>query len=343
MADKNTKSSRKQAPDQIGESDDFVVPVAPPPAPLGHEPGLKRTGGTISEPSSSTNAYGDRASAPSEPRAVSAPAVDEPYSETPSQSPHLISEPPVQSAPWYLVILLVFLVIGLLLVIVNKSNERPRITPPVFSSGIDEIELVSARGEAESMRKKASQMGQRISELEQQQEAERKDAETRVKKLLREKKILEDSSSNSIAEVERLKRQLLSTNPKDPQRPAPLQDAPSSMLLPSLFEPKDPPRPAPLRAEPVVSNNSTLYRVTGLIEGDTLNVRTGPGASNPIVIRLYNGVELSVVDAALTNGSDIWLPCLIDKTFTDPSTGLTKSMKLKGWVNSIFVEQVPGQ
>jgi hypothetical protein len=163
------------------------------------------------------------------------------------------------------------------------------------------------------------ELKQRIAELEQQQENESKVDEAEMEKLQREKKALDDSYSNSIAEVDRLKRLLQSAAPQDP------------------------PRPAPPQAEPVVPNNSNLYRVTGLFEGDTLNVRSGPGASNPIVIRLYNRVEFSVVGAAVTNGPDEWLPCVINKTFIDPSTGLTRSLKQQGWVNSTFVEPVPPQ
>lgn len=271
------------------------------------------------EPSSSSNAADDGTPPVSELQVVAEPAVDEPYSDTPERA-GLISEAPRKSAPWSVVVLLVCLVIGLLIAVVNKSNETPRITPSVSSSEINERELALAQSQAETMRTRVAQMKQRIGELEQQQEAERKVAEACLEKLLREKKVLEDSSSNSIAEIDRLKRQLQSAAPKDP------------------------PRPAPPQAEPAVSNNNgTLYKVTGLIDGDTLNVRSGPGAINPIVIRLYNGVELSVLGGAVTNGPDTWLPCLIDKTFTDPSSGLVKTLKQKGWVNSYFIEQVPGQ
>lgn len=323
-------TSRKKAGDQIGDSDGFVLPVAPPPAPLGHVPGSKRTSEPIPEPSSSSNASGDGVPAASEPRFVLAPAADKPDSDTTDQTAPLISDSTGKSAPWSLVILLVCLVIGLLFVIVNRSNEAPEIAPPVSPSGMDERELTSARNEVESMRNKAAQIEQgnaelkkRIAKLEQQQENESKVAEAKVEKLQREKKALEDSYLNSIAEVDSLKRQLQNAAPQDSPRTA---------------TPQTPPQEAP-----VVSIDTNLYRVTGLIEGDTLNVRSGPAASNAIVIRLHNGVEFSVVGAAVANGPDLWLPCVIDNTFPDFSTGQNRSIKQRGWVNSTFAEQVPNQ
>jgi hypothetical protein len=230
-----------------------------------------------------------------------------------------LAEPPGKSAPWSLVILLVFLVIGLLFVIVNRSNET-QLSPSEDFSGIDESELTLARSEVESMRNKAEQMMQRINELEQQQEAERKVADTRHEKLVRENKILEDRSSNSIAEVDRLKRQLQSAAPKD-------------------ASPASPPK-----AESVVSNNNgTPYRVTGLRPGDTLNVRSGPGVSNPVVTALQNGAKVAVTGASIMNGPDEWLPCTIILNGVDPATGYNRSWDQKCWINSFFVEQVPDQ
>ena len=224
------------------------------------------------------------------------------------------SETSGKSAPWSVVVILVFLVVGLLFAIVNKSNEAnevpPNITSVAPSSGIDERERISAQREAEALQSNTTKLAGRISELEQQLAAERIEANAKVATLLREKKTLESTGSDLLAQVDRLKRQLQDIAQKEPPPAAP----PQSVL--------------------VAQNNGTLYRVAGLAFGDFLNVRSGAGASYSIVIRLKNGVEVSVAGAAVTNGTDVWLPCLID-------TGLTQ--KQKGWVNSAFVEPVPPQ
>jgi hypothetical protein len=320
MTDKETEISRIENVDQHGVSDDFVLPIAPLLVPLRQTPVSNRKAASKSVPSSATNATGN-----DPPVAFVSPPVQEPSGEDLIGNPtapvtRQLIETSDKSAPWSLVVILICIVVGLLFTIINKPNKNLGITPSASSSGIDERELASAKSEAESMRTNVAHMEQRIGELEQQLESERKVAETRAEKLLREKQTLEVSSSSSIAEIDSLKRQLQSAAPKDP------------------------PRPAPPQAEPVVSNNnSTIYRVTGLVDGDTLNVRSGPGASNPVVIRLYNGVKLSVVGDGVTNGPDTWLPCSINKIFTEPPTGLVQTFKQEGWVNSYFIEQVPGQ
>ena len=129
--------------------------------------------------------------------------------------------------------------------------------------------------------------------------------------LRREKKASEDKTGGLLAEVDSLKRQL-----QDYARRVPSADKPAQAVVPS----------AP--------NVGKLYRVAGLYADDSLNLRSGPGASKPIVIQLKNGVELSVVGSAVKNGPDVWLPCVIENA---------GSSSLKGWVNSNFVEPVPAQ
>jgi len=155
------------------------------------------------------------------------------------------------------------------------------------------------------MRSKNAQMAQRIRELEQQ--------------LDREKRTSESSRSNYQAEMDQMKRQLQNSAAKESPRETSSQEVAKGQ------------------------HDGTLYRVTGIRSGDTLNVRSGPGATYSVVVRLHNRVQFSVVGAAVTNEGDVWLPCVIEGISVESSTGLKQSLKDKGWVNSRYVERVPGQ
>lgn len=66
-------------------------------------------------------------------------------------------------------------------------------------------------------------------------------------------------------------------------------------------------RAIPVHGVPV--SPDAFYKVSGVGLGDTLNVRTGPGADNALVVRLPNGAkDILVTGAAVMNGSTEWVP-----------------------------------
>ena len=83
----------------------------------------------------------------------------------------------------------------------------------------------------------------------------------------------------------------------------------------------------------------TVYRVSGLREGDTLNVRSGPGSGFSVVTQLHLGVRVTVTGSAVANGTDWWLPCYLSGKVVDPTTGASKPWTAKGWINSAFLEE----
>lgn len=99
------------------------------------------------------------------------------------------------------------------------------------------------------------------------------------------------------------------------------------------------------RAEPVDGGPEGLYLVDGLMPGDTLNIRSGPGSTYSIVGRLMNGVRLKVTGPGAKNGIDSWLPCIVTTGSPTPPTSGTISPSeglpiLRGWVNSAFVSEI---
>ena len=321
IANMKPEISRKQAAAPIGDSDDFVLPVAPPLSPLGNAPNTKRTGNTAPGPSSSSNAADDAPSLPSEPPPLPKP-LPKPIAKDSSEDlkmPAVLQDSDASgiSAPWSLVVILACVVIGLVFVITNRSNDATaNETSAAPSSEIDEHELISAQREAKILKINTTKMEGRISELEQQLVAERLDANAKFTTLLSAKKNSENNGSDLLAEVDRLKRQLQ-----------------SSAL-------KDPPPAASRQLEPMDSNyNGTPYRVTGLRPGDTLNVRSGPGVNYSIVTALQNGAKVTGTGAAVMNGPDEWLPCIIAQDNVDPATGYHRSSLQKCWINSYFIER----
>lgn len=86
-----------------------------------------------------------------------------------------------------------------------------------------------------------------------------------------------------------------------------------------------------------VRQDFRTYLVAGLPSGDFLNVRSGPGASNPIITTLRNGDQIRVCGAGVMNGADEWLPCIAHQSTTYASNLSPSTSDQKGWVNSKYL------
>jgi hypothetical protein len=200
--------------------------------------------------------------------------------------------------------------------IITKSGNAPQsFTSVAPSPSINGTEFVSLQAENNELKSNIAMLEKRNSELEQRLTTERDKASADSAALIREKMTLERSGSELLAQVDQLKRQIQNTARKE----------------------RPPAAPAP--SEPAVQDNGMRYRVAGLVNGDLLNVRSGPGVGNSIVARLKNGCEISGSGDTVTSGTDIWLPCVIDMVSIDPVSGLSLPLKQKGWVNWYFVER----
>jgi hypothetical protein len=83
--------------------------------------------------------------------------------------------------------------------------------------------------------------------------------------------------------------------------------------------------PATLQPSAAQSPPETLYFVQGIASGDTLNVRTGPGANFPISVRLPSSFDnIRIVGASVMNDTTEWVPI----TFGDQS----------GWVARRYLQ-----
>ena len=61
-------------------------------------------------------------------------------------------------------------------------------------------------------------------------------------------------------------------------------------------------------AAPTPAAVPVLYEVTGIAAGDTLNVRSGPGANNEVIARLPNGYrDIQIIGAPVLNGTTPWV------------------------------------
>jgi hypothetical protein len=197
------------------------------------------------------------------------------------------------------------------------NKAEPKMNSVIASSEIDEPDLNSVQINAGVLQSNSTEMEGRINELEQQLATERIEANAKLEALAREKKALEIRGSDLLAQLDRSQKQLQTT---------------TSQTTPA-YEPEQKASVNPI--------NNTRYRVTRLANGDTLNLRAGPGANYAIVVSLYNGTEILVTGDSVRNEQDAWLPCSLEVNSKDPRTGLRKIIKRTGWINSYFVEPVP--
>ena len=333
-------NTRKPSASQFGDSDDFVLPVAPPPVPLGHRPIRPTTppvvtssdipsgqGSTLpshqpsTEPQSPSTAA--RQPLPSSPPSSVLPRIplfqkvtnNESRGNSQSTSVPAIAKTDAKSAPWSLVALLGFGVLILIGVLVSKNTQNSpnsNVSTSVFEDNARA--LAAAQSEIEAARSQNASLELGMRALEDQLAAEMKNSKEKISDLIQKQRTLESNRVELVGEVDRLKRQILASAAK-------------TQL----------PTPTP-RAEPVAQTNTTIHKITGLVYGDFLNVRSGPGANFSAVLRLQNGDIISVVGPAVTNGDEFWMPCLVNVTSTDPLTGATKSLQQKGWVNAHFLD-----
>ena len=121
MTDKKPDISSKATTAQIGQSEDFVLPIAPPPPPAGRALNPGHLSGSMAE-SSPTCAASDGADGgpvSCEMVDVSEPAVEKLVGNSESHVASQGSDTSAKLLPWFLVLILVFLVIGLLLALLN--------------------------------------------------------------------------------------------------------------------------------------------------------------------------------------------------------------------------------
>ena len=75
----------------------------------------------------------------------------------------------------------------------------------------------------------------------------------------------------------------------------------------------------------------STYRVANVLPGDTLNVRSGPGAGFPIAFKLRPDTRgiFVLASSRLVNGSTVWQKIVVGKN--------------SGWINEVYLEVEPPQ
>jgi len=337
-----SNESDMKGSDDIDDSEAFFLPLAPPPPPVNSDRWRAAPKAEAAAPSSAVDADGESDFVSNgtsltrrEPSSLSDAGVDsspvEGQSvaiETPlatedvveverTASPENTAAPIKNSGSAPFVLVLCSIIIGLLIFIANKNGDAPAMSAPIVqSSGVTERELISAREEVRSMREKMAELTLDLSRMKNEADAMQSAADSKIEEGVRNSRTSDDKVSALKAEVERL-NQLVRSSPAVERKPVRVAEVP---MIPQA--------------------EGTLYRVSGLYPGDTLNVRSGPSVQNPVVNRLQNGVKVRVIGRSASNGPDTWLPCLITGSEIDSNTGLSIPWQQKGWINSMFVEEV---
>jgi hypothetical protein len=213
------------------------------------------------------------------------------------------------------VILVLLLVIVGLLIFMNYRESPQQITTDTVVPPLEEIEakVNKLQGENETMSRQLVEMTAQTKQLEEQLKTVRNAKDKVVSDLGRANSAADKELTGLRAEVARL--ETLVRNSRPPQE-----------TTPTVREPIPQPQIA-----------GKVYRVSGLREGDTLNVRSGPGSEFSVVTQLHPGVRVTVSGTGAANGADWWLPCYLSGQVADPATGVSKPWTAKGWINSAFL------
>lgn len=321
--EKQNQSSSKSALDR-GESDEFVLPVPPPPPPPRNAAGITGKSAVLRETSSPT----DTALPPVK---ECIPECDDKRNISGATLESDVREYFVKPSSNTLVTTLVCAIVFLLIVITIEYNQTPTSKTYSRSSPVDkEGELTAAREEIDATQAKLDQikkktedlieqLTQKSKNLENQLKTSRADTDAKMASLLQKSKIAESEKSQLIAELTQVKARL-----RDGPQPALSQPAPVHQ--------------EPLSAQPTVARQVyRSYRVTRVLDGDTLNVRSGPGTNFPPIIALQNGTVVAVIGNSEMNGPDEWFPCLLNVSRVDSVSGTKQVSEQKGWVNSVFL------
>lgn len=333
-------NSPKKVADITGESEEFVLPKAPPVLlPKRSRPSTPARLEDQSLPSAEEESR-DHTPAP----AVSA----SPQDRRPMAPPRQRHESPVQqirlerppraearerdekspaktshdSELWrneYIGVILVLLFVIVVLLVSMTGNESPQPTSTnaeVSPSKGNEVRVNQLQSANETMRRQLVEMTAQIEQLKGQLETLHDAREDAVSDLGRATSASDKELAGLRAEVARLETLVRGSKPAQQTTAAVVREPPP---------------------EPQVEGKA--YRVIGLAEGDTLNVRSGPGSGFSVVTQLPLGVRVIVTGEAVPNGADWWLPCYLRGRVPDPATGASKPWAAKGWIHSAFLEE----
>lgn len=301
--------------DLAGESEEFVLPKAPPPhqAIKDRQPDLYLPEDHRLPPAGEV--AGDNAPTPVD-------QVDEPSSAEVKEHEEVIQSTikskdsePGRSGLVGVIFVLLLVNAGLLFFI---ADSEIRNLPSINSTTPNHVENDAAQkallSENQSLRTQLAGMTAQAKLMKEQVESSRDAMAKAVSDLHLANNASKNESALLRAEIAHLKNLLQNSKP-------PLESTPNVREAPT---------------EPQVAG--TAYRVSGLREGDTLNVRSGPGSGFPVVAQLFQGKRITVTGAPVANGDDLWMPCHISGKITDPSTGASKPTTATGWINSAFIE-----
>jgi hypothetical protein len=214
------------------------------------------------------------------------------------------------------IVMLLLVIVGLLVFMSDRGSPKHTTTyPTVLSHEENEARVSALQNENETMSRQLVEMTAQSKSLEEQIETLRKERGKAVSDLGLANSAADKELTRLRAEVARLEN--LVRNSKPPQ-------VNTTNVREPILEPQ------------VVG---TVYRVSGLRQGDTLNVRSGPGSGFSVVTQLHLGVRVTVTGSAVANGTDWWLPCYLSGKVADPATGESRPWTAKGWINSAFLEE----
>jgi hypothetical protein len=345
MTSKEQNITSKQAAAQHDRSDDFVMPLTPPPViprrEILHPTNVECNENNSPNPSNvdtkdsllshsvessgqdlNTDSQIQKSLAePNLTNTVPAEAIQKPS----LQIDHKKNE---NDTSWSSIGLSISMVIIFVLIIIIASNQDKAAPTQINDVSIrddqTEKELATAHKEIEMLRVTLAENEKKSQLQEKRRDSELESSTTEIRDLSRKLQASERESRELLAEIEKMKSSASSTS-TPPEKSA----TPSLQNLSSVTAPT-----------PTTPTGKSL-RVTGIELGDVLNMRSGPGVQYSVILALANEARVKVTGAGVANGSDFWLPCSFTGVFKDPVTGVARSVRYDGWINSLFLADTP--
>ena len=341
MSPRPENNPNSKAADLTADSEEFVLPKAPPlpqPGKIRHFASSQDVNPALLSAEESTGDGASASTLPSTSQDLRSKVPPRKPHESPMQetglgkssrteAPEVDGEvPPVACANNSdygrngLIALIIFLLAVIVVLLAFNQKESPKqttinpVVPVAIPTRIAEEEN-EIRRENEKMSSQLLEMTSQNKNLKEQVRALSNARDKAVSDLGRASEASGKEATALRAEVARLETLVRNSRPA--------QDTKSAVR-----------EPIP---EPQVAG--AIYRVSGLREGDTLNVRSGPGSGFSVVTQLHPGVRVTVTGDGVANEADWWLPCILSGQAADPAAGVSKPWTAKGWVNSAFLEE----
>jgi hypothetical protein len=322
MSDNQLNMFVKNASAQSSESDDFILPIAPPAFSLiPNRSSVKKAPDSGLSNKIASEAYFPSTSISSE-VTQDGPLTHHESSEwekvdASEESSEATVSTNIGRAKSNSLVVWLFIAVGVLFfgIIIQYNLISMQLPSPMVSLPSNDKELSTEREKTKFALHEAAIAESKIRNLEDQLIGSQRLAEGKYASLLEENEIFKKKCSQLSDEIALLRNQAENTSN-------------SERIRVSTVQKNDDPD----------SKNARFIYIAGVPEGDTLTVRSGPGSHFISIATIRNGHKVEVTGENVINGFDTWIPCIVEGKIINSQSGKKESFRETGWINSRYVK-----